>query len=146
VTKSFEAELAVATKAERDLLAQLSQYYVTHLNELETGGKSTKLTYGTMGRRLSPPALKPRNKSFTWKAIKVLLRAVEKRRAFFLTPKDPEPDKELIKKELSAEELEKCGLKIEQDDEFTSSLPVREHQCLTVRSCGRRWNPPSWRW
>jgi len=123
VTKSFETEIGAETETERDLAAQLQDYYITHLPEVETPERrSVKLTYGTMGRRLSPEALKPRNKSFTWKAIKVLLRALKNGERFFHVPKDPEPDKELIKKELSAEDLEKCGLKLEQEDEFFIEL------------------------
>jgi hypothetical protein len=123
VAKSFETEIGEVAGMEQDLAAQLEEYYITHLPEVETPQRrSVNLTYGTMGRRLSPPALKPRNKSFTWKAIKVLLRGLANGERFFHVPTDPEPDKERIKKELSEEELAACGLKLEQDDEFFIEL------------------------
>src|SRR5258708_16790603 len=74
VTKSFEAEIGAAVETERDLMAQLQEYWMTHLAEVEIPGKrSLVLTYGTMGRRLSPPSLNPRNKSIKWPPFPCLL-------------------------------------------------------------------------
>jgi phage host-nuclease inhibitor protein Gam len=124
VMQSFDSPIANAIEEEKELTAQLQQYYVTHLAEVEADGKrrSVQLAYGTMGRRWTPPALKPRNKSFTWAAIKALLRALNNSDRFFLPPKEPEINKELVKKDLSEEALAKCGLKLEQDEEFFIEL------------------------
>jgi len=53
VTKSFRSGTGCGHQGGARPIGAVVAVLRTHLNELETGGKSTKLTYGTMGRRLS---------------------------------------------------------------------------------------------
>jgi phage host-nuclease inhibitor protein Gam len=119
--KPFDRRLQDALESAKDLEAQLQQYYMSHLAEVEKGGaKSLKLLYGVMGRRLGNPALKLLNKSWTWEAAKVAVQ-----RAFgvaFLIFKEPELDKEKCKAEIPADRLPDCGLKIEQEERFYAEV------------------------
>lgn len=126
-TARFEGEINGARAAEAELRAQLQQYYMTHLVDIERDGRrSVQLANGVMGRRKSPPALKPRNRTFTWHAIKVLLRTHFGDK-YFHKPKDPDVDKDLVKAELDEAALAKCGLKLDQDEEFYAE-PFRPPQ------------------
>ena len=78
------------------------------------------LYWGLLGRKLPPPALKPLNRSWTWKAIGVKVRSVFGSKYFTAT--EPTLDKDSIKAELSEADLKKCGLKLEQEEEFYYEL------------------------
>lgn len=115
--KIFESDIDSATAAIADLTAQLQQYYVTHIDECEKDGrKSVQLAYGVMGTRLSPPALKLLNKSWTWAAVLAKLREVMG--DHFVRQRDPEVDKDAVKQEIAAEQLRDFGLKLTQDETF----------------------------
>jgi hypothetical protein len=86
--------------------------------ELEKGGKkSFQLTYGIVGRRLGQSALKPLNRAWTWESIAVKLRTLYKSK-FFHEPTAPKVDKDLVKANLTPDELKECGLKVEQEESF----------------------------
>jgi phage host-nuclease inhibitor protein Gam len=100
-----------------DLTLQLQLWYMANYRTLEEGDlKSKKLHYGTVGRRLSHPALKPLTRAWTWAAIAVKIRSVYNAR--FFRAVDPEIDKELIRAELTEEQLATVGLKVKQDEDF----------------------------
>ena len=114
-SQRFEAGMDDAKLRRDDLSAALRTYYMAHVDEIETDGRrSIQLANGVMGRRLSPPALKLANRSWTWAAVLIRLRA--KFGARFLRTRDPEIDKDLVKAELAIEELRALGLKLEQDE------------------------------
>jgi phage host-nuclease inhibitor protein Gam len=115
--KPFDKRLQVAQEQAKDIEAQLQQYYMSHLAEVETGGaRSLKLLYGVMGRRLGNPALKLLNKSWTWDAAREAVR--KKWGVGFLIFKDPEIDKEKVKADIPEEKLPDCGLKLHQEERF----------------------------
>jgi phage host-nuclease inhibitor protein Gam len=117
VTASYEGPINWAIGRRDDLTTALQHYYMTHLADIERDGrKSLQLANGVIGRRLSPPALKLRNKSWTWRVVLVKLQA--KFGTKYLRKRDPEVDKDAVKAEMSAEDLESCGLKVEQDETF----------------------------
>jgi phage host-nuclease inhibitor protein Gam len=116
-THKYEESIAKALAEEKDLGAQLQHYYMGHLAELEKDGrKSVELTYGVMGRRASPPALKLLNKAWTWGLALVKLQ--EKFGRKYLRLKDPEIDKEAVKQEIAPERLKEFGLRLEQEEVF----------------------------
>lgn len=117
VMKEWERPIVRAAETIAELEAQLQQYYLTHLKEIEANGrKSLPLEYGVMGRRLGNPALKLLNRAWTWSAVLAKLRASFGER--FLRPRDPEINKDKVKAELAANELREHGLKIQQDEDF----------------------------
>ena len=105
-------------KTRRDTLqAALRDYYMAHVDELEKDGRrSIQLTNGRMGRRLAPPKLGLLNRSWTWGVVLVRLR--ERFGSRFLRLRDPEIDKDLVKAELTGEELTALGMKLDQDETF----------------------------
>lgn len=114
---AYEPAIDTATRRAADLEAQLQHYYVTHLPEVEKDGKrSVQLYWGVLGQRLGNPALKLLNKSWTWGAVLVKLRAKFGDR--FIRTREPEIDKDLAKAELDAAALRDCGLKVDQDEKF----------------------------
>ncbi len=118
VQTSYEKPLDNTASDIADIRAQLQAYYMSHLDEVELDGKrSIQLSYGIMGRRWSPPALALLNKSWKWDAVIVKLRALFAGK-YFHPPGEPKPDKDLIKSELTEEQLRECGLKIAQEEEF----------------------------
>lgn len=115
--KPFEARINRGAERKADLERQLQNYYMAHLKDLERDGKkSVGLTYGVMGRRLSPPGLRLLNRAWTWTAS--LVRLQEKFGDRFLRLADPEIDKEKVKAEIPEEDLGEFGLKIHQEEKF----------------------------
>jgi phage host-nuclease inhibitor protein Gam len=113
----YEADIDRAKARIADITLQLQNFYMGHTKELEKDGrKSVQLLYGVIGRRVTPPALKPLNRAWTWKAIGVALR--EAYRGRFFRQAEPEIDKDLVKAQLSEDELKAVGLKVEQEDKF----------------------------
>jgi len=121
----YEADINAAVRDAADLEAQLQQYYLTHLAEVERDGKkSLQLTYGVMGRRLSPPAVHLASKSWTWAAVLAKLREAFGDR--FIRMRDPEVDKEKVKEILPADQMAAYGMKLHQDENFYAepSMPA----------------------
>ena len=121
VSKSYEKAISGLIEQQGDLELQLQQYYMSHLAEVEHGGKkSIELTYGTMGRRLGSKALKLLNKSWTWPAALVAL--ANKFGNKYLRLRDPEIDKDAVKAGIPEDELAVYGLKLEQGEDFFIDL------------------------
>ncbi len=117
VMKSYEARIGRAAETRSDIEQQLQQYYLTHLKEVEKDGKkSISLTYGEMGRRLTPAALKLLNRAWTWAAV--LAKLQERFKMKFVRVADPEVDKEKVKAEIAEADLAEFGLKLQQDEKF----------------------------
>lgn len=117
MSAKYEPSIDKALAEKQDIEAQLQQYYMAHLREVEKDGKrSLALYWGTIGRRATPPALRLLNKSWTWRTVLVKLR--EKYGSRFLRMREPEPDKDLVKAELDTDALRECGLKLDQDEVF----------------------------
>jgi hypothetical protein len=94
---------------------------MTHLAECERDSKkSLQLKHGVIGRRLSPPALRLLNKSWTWSAVLTKLQSLLPDQ--FVRHKDPEIDKDKIKSEMGAGTLKEYGLKLEQDESFYAEI------------------------
>jgi phage host-nuclease inhibitor protein Gam len=116
---SSRFEGAINTQKERvaDLKLQLQTWYMANFKDIdEAGQKSAKLHYGTVGRRLGNPTLKPLHRSWTWAGIAIKLRSVYNAR--FFREAEPEIDKQMVRAELNAEQLAAVGLKVEQDEAF----------------------------
>ena len=112
----FEARLDAEWARRGALEASLEAYYYDHVREIEASGrKSLQLANGVMGRRDNPPALKPLNRKWTWKAI---LQAVTTGLGVaYLRAKEPELDRDKLKT-LPNEKLRDFGLKVEGDETF----------------------------
>jgi len=97
----------------------LHEYYEAHKQEIESAGKKRlQLGLGVIGMRsASNPALIPLDEKWTWEKIAKKLKSSFKSR-FFHAPKPPGIDKVKVKKELTAAELEKCGLKLDDSESF----------------------------
>ncbi len=119
--KQHEKRIRALGEKLKDLELQLQNYYMTHLGELETGGKkSVQLQYGVMGRRKGNSSLRLLNRSWTWVAVLAKLR--EKFRNKFLRLPDPEVDKDKVKTELPEERLGEFGMKLSQAENFYVDL------------------------
>lgn len=117
-TARFEKRIDEWKAKAGDLEVQLQNWYMANAKELEKGGKrSVQLHYGVIGRRLGAPALKVLNRAWTWTSILVRLKSLYGDR-FLHKPPEPKIDRDLIKKELTADELAECGLKVEQEENF----------------------------
>lgn len=117
VSARYEPETQALLRTEIDCHAQLKDYYYAHVAEIETGGRrSLQLANGVIGRRLTPPALKPRNSSWTWRKIMLFLR--EKFGRKFEREAEPTLDRELIKAEIDPDKLGEFGMRLEQDEVF----------------------------
>lgn len=118
IQRKWESAIACFLEEEEGLRGQLQEYYMSHLGELEKDGKkSVQLHFGVMGRRLSAPALKLLNKSWTWRAVLSALRLKFGMR--YVRISDPEVNKEALKEAgFSADELKDFGLKLHQDERF----------------------------
>jgi phage host-nuclease inhibitor protein Gam len=95
-----------------DLDEAIEQYCTEHIDELDPGARSRKLTCGVVGWEKSKPALKIRNLK---KAMEKLLEV--KKWAELYTRSNPEPNREALKM-APAEILKAIGARIEQDDNF----------------------------
>jgi phage host-nuclease inhibitor protein Gam len=121
ILKNYEKQLAGLAEKRDDLELQLRTYYMAHLAELEKDGRrSVQLTYGLMGRRKSPAALRLLNKAWTWAAVREAIRA--RWGAGFLTAPEPEVNKDKVKTEIPEDQLGDCGLKLQQDETFYIEL------------------------
>lgn len=117
VQASYEKALDALRTEAADLELGMQNYYMSHVGEIEKGGKkSLQLTNGVMGRKLSPPSLKLANKSWTWAAVLTKLKVAFGDR--FIRQADPEINKDLVKKELPSGELGEYGMKLSQNEDF----------------------------
>jgi hypothetical protein len=112
---------------------QLAVYYRANRQKLEVDGqKSACLTNGILGMRSpSNPALIPLDAKWNWEKICKKLKSTWKLR-YFHKPKPPKPDLVKIKRELSAEELARCGMRLDNSETFFVELnrlaePQREN-------------------
>jgi hypothetical protein len=113
----YEDRLDDARLRKVDLETALERYYYEHVTEIEAGGvKHVALANGRFGRRANPPALKPLNRKWTWKAITVRVREVLGKK-YFHEPKEPDLDRDALKI-LDADVLKDVGLKVESEDTF----------------------------
>lgn len=117
VSAEYEPQIDEWRGKKANLEAAVQAYYMAHIEELEKDGRrSYELMNGVMGRRMTPPALRPLNRSWTWGVIVVKLR--ERFGARFLRTREPEIDKDLVKAEIAVEELKALGLRLVQDEVF----------------------------
>jgi len=115
--KPYESRLDEAVMQRDAAKEALRTYYITHLAELEKGGvKHVQLPNGIMGRRDNPAKLAPKNRSWTWSSILIVVRAAFGDR--FLRVHEPELDKDLIKAEMTPAQLDAHGMKLQQDETF----------------------------
>ncbi len=114
---AHERGIAAAVEEAKDLECALQQYWLEHVEDLESNGRrSVEMYWGVMGRRASPPALKLLNKSWTWAAVMERLR--EKFGTKYLRLKEAEVDKDAVKAGIAEERLNQFGLKLAQDEVF----------------------------
>ena len=119
-TTKFEKDLDARKSRLADLTEQLQTWYLAYA-EVPENRKSITLAHGVIGDRISPPALKPLNRKWSWKAIGAVLQSKYGAK-FFHAAETPKPDKDKIRAELDDEQLKVCGLKVEQDEEFYIEL------------------------
>jgi phage host-nuclease inhibitor protein Gam len=121
--RMYQPSIELITSHQQSLELQLRQYYLTHAAEIEKdGAKILKLASGVMGMRLTPPSLKLLNKKWTWQSVLAALHTVFGDKFERIPP--PEPNKQLIKTDLPAEEMKVYGLKLEQEEIFYAE-PLR---------------------
>jgi Gam-like protein len=114
------ADVAARASLIADLNAQLQTYYTAH--PAEDGKKSRQFEHGLIGMRSpSNPALVPISDKWPWDKIERKLRRLFKLR-FFHAPKPPGVDKVKLKKEMSVEQMAKCGLKLDDTEHFYIEL------------------------
>ena len=124
-TAMYQPGIELLTRHQQELELQLQQYYMTHSAEIEQDGKkSLQLTNGVIGLRLSPPALKPLSKAWTWDAVMARLHHIFGSQ--FERVKT-ELDKDAIKANIPAGELGNFGLKLSQEETFYAE-PLRPHK------------------
>jgi hypothetical protein len=123
IQRKYATRIAAAMASQCELQHELEAFYGEHRAELEPDGKkSVQLGYGLVGMRApSSPALVPLNSKWTWESIAERVREVWKKK-FFHRPKPPGLDKVKLKKELSADELADCGLKLDTTESFYFEL------------------------
>jgi hypothetical protein len=113
-TAKFEKYLDAKKLLIDDLTEQLHTWYLVHGHPAD-GRKSIDLTYGVIGERTSPPALKPLNRKWNWKAIAAKLMGTHGSK-YFHPAADPAVDKDRVRAELNEDQLRACGLKVEQEE------------------------------
>jgi hypothetical protein len=119
--KIFALDIDKAVKAQAEEEARLQQFYLTHLEICEAGGrKSLRLNYGVMGRRASPEALRLANKSWTWAAVLTKLQSMFPGQ--FVRLAEPEIDKDKVKADFERGMLADFGMKIERGETFYAEL------------------------
>lgn len=121
VQRSHELAIEKAAGEMIDLEADLEAFCIAHPETLEADKKSVQLAHGLMGLRTSPPSLVPLNEKWTWEKIALKLRAVWKSK-YFHKPKPPGIDKVKVKKDLNADELKGCGMKLDAPETFYLEL------------------------
>ncbi len=73
---------------------ELERYYMSHLAELEAGGKKTVvLRHGSMGRRTSPAALVLISKAWTWAKAALFCKLCKRMLHFLATPPSSRPSR-----------------------------------------------------
>lgn len=123
VEQRHSAGIEKATADIEALEAHLEEFYRAQRDLVRAAGRdSMQLAHGVMGIRIgSQGSLVPVNEKWNWEKITRKLRRVFKAR-FFRTPQPPALDKLKVKKELTAEQLAECGLKIERAETFYIDL------------------------
>jgi phage host-nuclease inhibitor protein Gam len=117
VQASYEKPLDALRAEASDLELAMQNYYMSHVSDIEKGGKkSLQLQNGIMGRKLSPAKLVLLNKSWTWASVLTKLRIGFGDR--FIRQADPEVAKDTIKAELPEGQMADYGLKLHQDENF----------------------------
>ena len=115
----IQTDLREATieDAERGQLLMLALEQFVGKRQDELSGRSLKLTSGTVGYRLTPPALKCQ-KGVKWDQVVNICQALN--RNDLLNYTTPKPDKEAIKKLADDEPkiFKKLPVEIVQNDEF----------------------------
>lgn len=121
----YETQINEKKAAAADIETALKSFYYGHISEIEAGGeKFLQLGNGRIGRRDTPPALKPLNRFWGWDAIKGALKA-KFGMEYFHPAKEPEVDKEKLKAaRLAVQELKDLGLKVEADEKFYAEPAV----------------------
>lgn len=119
VQEEYAARLESRAGEIARLEAALEAFYRAHPAD---DTKSYRLAHGVIGLR-SPatPALVPLNKRWDWDKISAKVKRLWKAR-YFHAPKPPSLDKVKLKRELSAEQLAKCGLKLDDTESFYVEL------------------------
>jgi hypothetical protein len=123
VQKRYATRIASAGIETASLEAEIGTYYQENRQDLERGGKkSIQLGNGTLGMRApAQPPLVPLNQKWTWEKIAAKVKDLWKKK-YFHAPKEPGLDKVKLKKELDAEQLRECGLKLDTDERFYYEL------------------------
>lgn len=127
VQAKFAPRIKAAELSAAQLEGQIKSYYAHHRGELEKEGqKSLQLEYGEISMRIpSTPALELLPK-WNWPRVAKVVRQTWGAR-FFLKPAAPRLDKIKLKKDLSAAQLAKLGMLVDNTESCTIVLN-RLHQ------------------
>lgn len=116
VQEQYQGAIEEHEAEQQRLLAAADAYAQTHRDELFTGAEKTAETeLATYGFRLHPPALKPLNRK--WSAASIL-DAVKRAFGTRYVATEEKIQKELLKADLSEEQLATVGLRLEQTETF----------------------------
>ncbi len=123
INETLRADTEEHRKRCAEIAAGLEVFTLAHEKDLD--GRSKKLTAGTVGFRLDPPAAKPK-KGFTWAKVVAVLR--QKRLNKLLTFKAPDANKEAIKKYATdhPKAFENLPIEIAQEDKFYAEPTVAD--------------------
>lgn len=121
IQRQYATGIENAAADKLQLEGQVETYCTTHKEHFPAEKKSIQLAHGLVGLKSSPPTLQPLDGTWTWEKIEKKLRAIWKSK-YFHKPKPPGIDKVKLKKELSPEQMKKCGLKVEAAENFYFEL------------------------
>ena len=122
IAKRYAAGIESAAADIALFKSQIEVYCRAHPECFEPGKKSIQLQHGLVGLRApSQAALVPLTAKWSWKKIEAKVRKLWKRK-YFHKPKPPGIDKVKIKKELDAQALAQCGLKLDDTETFYLEL------------------------
>jgi Bacteriophage Mu Gam like protein len=123
IQKKYQSNLQKADAQIAALESGIQAFYVAHRDELEQDGKkSLQLSNGLLGMRApTNPGLIPLNDNWSWEKIAQRVKELFKLK-YFHPPKPPNLDKVKLKKELSADQLKRCGLKLDDSEKFYLEL------------------------
>ena len=121
--RKHAAEIAKSAAEAASLKTQIEKLYLDHRAELEPEGKkSLQLASGIVGMRApSHPALIPLSDKWSWKKIAAKVKRVWKKQ-YFHAPKEPALDKVKLKRELTPEQLQELGLRLDTAESFFLEL------------------------
>lgn len=124
IEQRYGPRLTQTTQEIATINQELEEFCRSNRDVLEAiGQKHLTLQFGVIGLRApANPALVPLTEAWNWERIAAKVKKLFGAKCYFHPPKPPGLDKNKIKREFSAAELKKCGLKLDDEDRFYVEL------------------------